>query len=139
MRKSHAAQLIADVQHSSQHVEQSHSATFPPLPCAPAHTTSSLARSSEIHEYLFHPCPPMWLLAVSITLRCHAGIPNSGKSSLINALRQASKFGRAKVGGGKALTGATPGLTRHISGFQVPPPAPQEAVFSTLPPCAFSC
>ncbi|DBA85958.1 TPA: hypothetical protein ACH3X1_005497 [Trebouxia sp. C0004] len=47
------------------------------------------------------------------------GIPNSGKSSLINALRHAAKLGKHSSSGGKAATGATPGLTRHIAGFQV--------------------
>ncbi len=50
---------------------------------------------------------------------CCAGIPNSGKSSLINALRHAAKLGQHNSSGGKAATGATPGLTRHIAGFQV--------------------
>jgi len=49
----------------------------------------------------------------------HAGIPNSGKSTLINALRHAAKLGKHNSSGGKAATGATPGLTRHIAGFQV--------------------
>lgn len=47
------------------------------------------------------------------------GIPNSGKSSLINALRHVSKLDKANSSGGKAATGSTPGLTRHIAGFQV--------------------
>ena len=48
----------------------------------------------------------------------HTGIPNSGKSTLINALRQAAK---QRSSGGKAATGSTPGLTRQIAGFQVQP------------------
>ena len=46
------------------------------------------------------------------------GVPNTGKSALINALRHVAKVKR-EGGGGKADTGATPGLTRRISGFQV--------------------
>lgn len=47
-----------------------------------------------------------------------AGIPNSGKSTLINALRHAARWDKASSGG-KAATGSTPGLTRRIAGFQV--------------------
>lgn len=49
---------------------------------------------------------------------CVAGVPNSGKSSLINALRHAAKV-KKEGSSGKAATGPTAGLTRHISGFQV--------------------
>jgi ribosome biogenesis GTPase A len=49
------------------------------------------------------------------------GVPNTGKSSLINALRQASPHSRERQrkSAKPAKTGSMPGVTRHLSGFQV--------------------
>jgi len=49
------------------------------------------------------------------------GLPNVGKSSIINAIRAKS----SKSGGGRALTGGQPGTTRGQASFQVwdKPPA----------------
>jgi ribosome biogenesis GTPase A len=49
------------------------------------------------------------------------GVPNTGKSSLINALRQASpaRHERHRKSAKPAKTGSMPGVTRHLSGFQV--------------------
>lgn len=51
------------------------------------------------------------------------GIPNTGKSSLINALKetagQQGRLGARRAQRGKAATGPLPGVTRTISGFQV--------------------
>ena len=49
------------------------------------------------------------------------GVPNTGKSSLINALRKATapKRERMRKSTKPAKTGSMPGVTRHLSGFQV--------------------
>eukprot|EP00878_Enallax_costatus_P039826 GHUV01045743.1.p2 GENE.GHUV01045743.1~~GHUV01045743.1.p2 ORF type:complete len:105 (+),score=20.89 GHUV01045743.1:648-962(+) len=51
------------------------------------------------------------------------GLPNSGKSSLINALKLAARstgvLGGEQTYNRRAAVGATPGLTRQVSGFQV--------------------
>lgn len=52
-----------------------------------------------------------------------AGVPNCGKSSLINALKAAAKGAGLLSGeqayGKTAVTGPLPGVTRHLQGFQV--------------------
>lgn len=50
-----------------------------------------------------------------------AGVPNTGKSSLINALRKAASLPYGSRRGGTAVTGPNPGVTRHLSAFQVCP------------------
>ncbi|KAF6264356.1 P-loop containing nucleoside triphosphate hydrolase protein [Scenedesmus sp. NREL 46B-D3] len=51
------------------------------------------------------------------------GLPNSGKSSLINALKASAKaagvLGAQQAYQKRAAVGPTPGLTRQVSGFQV--------------------
>ena len=51
------------------------------------------------------------------------GLPNTGKSSLINALKlaakQAGQLGGAEAYHKRAKAGPLPGVTRHLSGFKV--------------------
>lgn len=58
------------------------------------------------------------------------GIPNTGKSTMINALRRNGMRARRQEGGGGnvAETGARPGVTRHVSTVQ----------FCSEPPVNFS-
>jgi ribosome biogenesis GTPase A len=50
-----------------------------------------------------------------------AGLPNTGKTTLLNSMKQhAVKTGALKAGrAGKHLTGPVPGVTKHVSGFKV--------------------
>ena len=47
------------------------------------------------------------------------GVPNCGKSSLVNALRRAAAGASAPSSGAAAVVGPTPGLTRRISSFRL--------------------
>lgn len=47
------------------------------------------------------------------------GIPNTGKSTIINAIRRLGfKSKQGQTRSNAAMTGATPGLTRHVSVLQ---------------------
>ncbi|KAF8060483.1 SIN2 [Scenedesmus sp. PABB004] len=68
-----------------------------------------------------------WLAAersgCELSIMMVVGLPNSGKSSLINALklaaRSAGALGGEQAHQRRAAVGAAPGLTRQVSGFQV--------------------
>ena len=59
------------------------------------------------------------------------GIPNTGKSTMINALRRQGNRARRQAGGvgNVAETGARPGVTRHVSTVQFCSDPPVGAMF----------
>jgi len=65
------------------------------------------------------------------------GIPNTGKSTMINALRRNGMRARRQEGGGGnvAETGARPGVTRHVSTMQFcsEPPVAADSCLSLAP------
>jgi len=66
--------------------------------------------------------PPALFQRVAGSVVVIVGVPNCGKSSLINAMRIDSQSGRdssTKGSGGKASTAPTPGWTRSVSTFRV--------------------
>jgi ribosome biogenesis GTPase A len=48
-----------------------------------------------------------------------AGMPNCGKSTLINAIRGRMQGRKAEHGKEVAKVGSRPGVTRHVSSFRV--------------------
>ncbi|KAN0034459.1 hypothetical protein ACTFIV_000972 [Dictyostelium citrinum] len=81
----------------------------------PKHPFQLVKKAVEIHHKLNPPKHNNYLTTQSMkplnVLIC--GLPNVGKSSFINSVRNASKIGNSK----SAKVGALPGVTRHISGF----------------------
>ncbi|KAM9986960.1 hypothetical protein ACTFIY_011390 [Dictyostelium cf. discoideum] len=81
----------------------------------PKHPFQLVKKAVEIHHKLNPPKYKNYLTTQLMrplnVLIC--GLPNVGKSSFINSVRNASKIGNSK----SAKVGALPGVTRHISGF----------------------
>ncbi|KAM9961099.1 hypothetical protein ACTFIW_010275 [Dictyostelium discoideum] len=81
----------------------------------PKHPFQLVKKAVEIHHKLYPPKYKNYLTTQLMrplnVLIC--GLPNVGKSSFINSVRNASKIGNSK----SAKVGALPGVTRHISGF----------------------